>query len=201
MVDDLLPLIQGHPDQGLSRDLPFAFYGHSLGGLVAFELTRRLQLEGMPTPERLLIGASVPPHMGLIHPRIEHLSDEQFVEAMQERYAGIPAAVLQEPELLELFLPVLRTDFAAYEGYEFEETGRVRCPLTAFAGAEDFAVTERVMSEWSRHTSSQFELRVVPGDHFFLSASRDRLLGYVREDLRRAIEIGLSDSLLNAGKS
>src|ERR1700734_2402956 len=78
MVQDYLTVLRAH------LDLPFAFYGHSLGGLLALELAQQLRAEGLSLPGRLFIGASAPPVVGLIHPAISHLSDEGFVTAVQE---------------------------------------------------------------------------------------------------------------------
>jgi surfactin synthase thioesterase subunit len=188
MVEDFLPLLREH------AEMPFAFYGHSLGGLVAFELTRRLQAEGAAGPEHLFLGASIPPHLGLIHPRIDHLPDEQFVGVIQERYAGIPDVVLQEPELMEMFLPVLRTDFGAYERYEFADSGQIRCPLTAFVGQDDPAISQPVMTQWGLHTEGPFALHVVPGGHFFLTESRDAVLAEIRESLKAVLSPTISSS-------
>jgi surfactin synthase thioesterase subunit len=175
----LRPFLESRPD------LPFAFYGHSLGGLLAFEITRRLQAEGLPMPTLVFMGASTPPHLGLIHEEIHHLPDAEFVTAIQERYAGIPQEVLNEPELMEIFLPALKADFAAYERYRFEEGVPVYCPLTAFAGASDRGIAPRLIEEWGRHTEGEFLLRTVPGDHFFLTTSAEAVLGAIRESLGR----------------
>lgn len=164
-------------------DAPFAFYGHSLGGLVSFELTLRLQAEGLPTPERVFVGATAPPHLGLIHEEIHHLGDAEFVTAIQERYGGIPAEVLNEPELLEIFIPPLKADFAAYERYRFEGSGRMTCPVTAFAGLDDSGVAPALVEEWERHTEAGFSFMTVPGDHFFLSTSGETVLATIRESL------------------
>jgi len=154
-------------------DMPFAFYGHSLGGLVAFEMARRLEAEGLPSPEHLFIGASAPPHFGLIHSRIGHLSGAEFVDAVQERYAGIPAPVLNEPELMELLLPVLRADFSAYEDYEFANTALLRCPVTVFAGSEDRGISEEMMIGWEQHTRADLRCMQYREDHFFLTTSKE----------------------------
>jgi surfactin synthase thioesterase subunit len=179
IVEDYLVVLREHVDR------PFAFYGHSLGGLVAFEATRRLHAEGLPLPEHLFVGASAPPVLGLLHPRIHDLPDEPFVAAVQERYSGIPQSVLNEPELMELFLPALKADFAAHETFDRSRLTRVSCPITAFAGLEDTIIQPAMMEEWARHTDSSFTLHAVPGDHFFLSTSRDLVLSRIRTVMER----------------
>jgi len=180
MVQDYLHVLRAH------LDLPFAIYGHSLGGLLALELTRHLWAEGLPLPSHLFIGASAPPAVGLIHPRIAHLPDEGFVTAVQQRYSGIPESVLNEPELMEIFLPALKADFSAYEAFDRARVIQVPCPITAFAGGSDAVIAPGMMQEWRRHTEASFDLHIVPGDHFFLAASGDLVLSAIR---RRMIGI------------
>jgi medium-chain acyl-[acyl-carrier-protein] hydrolase len=174
MVEDYMAVLRD------LQDLPYAFYGHSLGGLLAFELARQLHHEGLALPQHLFIGASAPPVLGLLHPQIHHLPDEPFVAAVQERYSGIPEAVLSEPELMELFLPALKADFAAHETFDRSRVTRVACPITAFAGCEDPVIQPAMMEEWSRHTDAAFRLNSIPGDHFFLSTSREVVLATIR---------------------
>jgi surfactin synthase thioesterase subunit len=180
MVDDYLTVMKAH------LDLPYAMYGHSLGGLIAFEITRQLEAEGLMMPEHIFLGASAPPHLGLIHEAIHHLPNEEFVEALQERYAGIPQEVLREPELLAMFLPALKADFTAYELYEFEDAGPVTCPMTVFAGESDPGITPGLLEQWSRHTSREFSFHPVPGDHFFLTESAPVVLESIRDALSAA---------------
>jgi len=181
-------------------DAPFAFYGHSLGGLMAFEMTLRLRAEGLPIPERVFVGATAPPHLGLIHEEIHHLADAEFVTAIQERYGGIPAEVLNEPELLEIFIPPLKADFAAYERYRFAGGGRMTCPVTAFAGVDDGGVAPALVEEWERHTEAEFSFAAVPGDHFFLSTSRDTVLATIRESLSAVSMIAVPGRPLASSK-
>jgi surfactin synthase thioesterase subunit len=177
MVQDYLQVIRAY------LDLPFAFYGHSLGGLLALELALQLRAEGLPLPGHLFMGASAPPVAGLIHPRISHLSDEGFLTAVQERYSGIPDSVLKESELMEIFLPALKADFSAYETFDRNSVTQVRCPITALAGSDDGVTAPDVMQEWRRHTEVSFDLRIIPGDHFFLSTSGELVLSTIREKM------------------
>lgn len=177
IVEDLFEGLRTH------LDLPYAFYGHSLGALMAFELILRLQREGLPLPEHFFIGASVPPHLGLIHEEIHHLKDAEFVTAIQDRYSGIPDAVLNEPELMEIFLPVLKADFTAYERYRLAGTERIEIPITAFEGDTDPGIPTGTMAAWEKLTEGAFELYTVPGGHFFLTESAAFVQGRIRERL------------------
>jgi medium-chain acyl-[acyl-carrier-protein] hydrolase len=166
-------------------DKPFALYGHSLGGLVAFELTRSLRRLGAPAPRHLFIGASRPPHLGPLLPAIHALPQDEFVAALQARYGGIPAAIFKDREVMDLFTAPMRADFTAYELYRLLPEAPVGVPITAFAATEDYAATPSSMEEWSRHTAGEFDLKILPGGHFFppnsialvVQTIRNRVLG------------------------
>jgi surfactin synthase thioesterase subunit len=161
-------------------DVPFVFYGHSFGGVIAFELARRMKREGKQGPAQLFLGAVRPPHLAPPHAPIHALPEREFIDNVQGRYSGIPTAVLREPEILQFFLPALRADFTAYERYAYRREEPLDCPITAFSGANDAVVTSECMSQWRLHTNGPFELAVLPGGHFFLVDSRQELIRLIR---------------------
>ncbi len=161
----------------------FAFYGHSFGGLVAFEVARRLRRAGVKGPEWLFVGSSRAPQLDLLHPPIHELPDEAFLDAMQTRYGGIPAAIRAEQELMDLFLAPMRADLTAYERYRMEEEAALTIPITAFAGAEDHSVPLECMKGWSLQTDSAFELKVLHGGHFLMQSSQ----AAVTDDIRKRL--------------
>jgi surfactin synthase thioesterase subunit len=162
---------------------PFVFYGHSLGGLIAFEVTRLLRRRGAPLPLRLFLGAHRAPHLPNPHPPIRHLPDLEFIDQIRQRYDGIPQAVLDNPELLELMLPCLRADFHAYETYEYAEEAPLPCPVSAFGGEKDTYVTASEVAGWREQTAGPFRLRMTSGNHFFLQTHRPAIISGIREDL------------------
>ena len=157
-------------------DKPFAFYGHSFGGIVAFELARQLRRKGMPEPDHLFVGAARAPHLKGPHPPIHMLPEEEFVANVQSRYGGIPAEIYRDPEVLKMFMPAMRADFTAYETYEFQVEDPLKVPITAFAGEEDRAVKPACLSEWAFHTVGAFDMKVLPGGHFFPTKSATDLI-------------------------
>jgi surfactin synthase thioesterase subunit len=173
---------------GSASRAPFVLYGHSLGAVVAFETALLLQRTGRTAgPIHLFVGAARGPHLPPPVPAISHLPQDEFLDAVQHRYGGLPAALFEEPELLELVLPILRSDFRAYENYLYTgslATGSLAlaCPVTAFHGANDPIVRSADVSEWSRMTATGFKMEVVEGDHFFLNTHRDVLLAHVRPE-------------------
>jgi surfactin synthase thioesterase subunit len=150
---------------------------------LAFEVARILQSKEKRGPAHLIVGAARAPHLERILSSLGHLPDQDFVDAIQNRYSGIPAAVLQDAELMQLFLPVLRADFNAYEGYRFHEGEPLTCPITTFVGSADPVVTADAMAAWKQHTSASFATHTIAGDHFFLTSNRDTLIQIARDIL------------------
>lgn len=155
---------------------PFAFYGHSLGGIVAFELTRALRQLGRPGPRHLYIGAARPPQMASSRPPIHMLPDGDFVAAVNSRYGGIPSAIAADSGAMEMILPGLRGDFTAYETYQFRPSDPLAIPITIFGGAQDTAVAPECLQGWGQHTDAAFDIKLLPGGHFFPPASTQALI-------------------------
>jgi medium-chain acyl-[acyl-carrier-protein] hydrolase len=161
VVDELAPRVA---EAGEGR---FAIFGHSMGALVAFELARRLRALGGPTPLALLVAGMGAPHCPPSRPPARHLPDDEFIVAV-DRYGGLPAAVLESDELLELVLPALRADFEAAETYRYVPGEPLDVPIVAAAGVEDAFVPDGTLEAWADHTSVGCEARRMPGGHFFL---------------------------------
>ena len=157
-------------------DRPFAFFGHSMGSLVAFELARELERRGRGGPEWLAVSGANAPHVPGAETPLHQLPDDELVKAVAERYQGIPAQVLAHKELLELILPTLRADLTLIETYRFEESLPLQCPITALAGEADRYVTSDKLARWREMTAGTFAMRLFAGDHFYLHERRDEVL-------------------------
>jgi surfactin synthase thioesterase subunit len=148
-------------------DMPYAIFGHSMGSLLAFEWVRRLQEEGTSMPAWLFLsGRAAPDHADGRSP-LQSLPDEKFLEQLTNLYQGIPQEILNEPELMEIFLPILRADISVVESYRFEETEALDCPITVFAGMKDRSVTWDQLLRWKRQTRRRFAAQLFPGGHFY----------------------------------
>lgn len=168
---------------GEMLDGPFAFYGHSFGGVVAFEVIEQLRRDGRPQPQHLFVGAAPPPREQACEAPLHNLPEPEFIEGVQARYAGIPSAVLAEPEILRLLLPAVRADLTAFETYSYQPAHPLACPITAFVGVDDPVAGVERSAGWRRYTSGRFEIIVLPGDHFFLRLGSDHLAHCLRERL------------------
>jgi medium-chain acyl-[acyl-carrier-protein] hydrolase len=166
---------------------PFAFFGHSMGALVSFELARRLQAEEGPRPVHLFVSACRAPQLPDPHPPVHGFSDSEFLQEVRRRYDAIPAAVSENAELLQLLLPTLRADFEAFETYRYSDGPPLACPITCFGGVGDHEVTQGELQDWRSQTSAPFRLRMHPGGHFFLQAAERPLLDELAAELTAAI--------------
>lgn len=143
----------------------FAFFGHSLGALICFELTRELRRRGSPLPEFLAVSAKRAPHIPTDR-QLHLLSDAKLVNELQT-YNGTPAAVLGNEELMELFLPILRADFSLAECYQHQPEPPMDIPIHALGGDKDMGVTVEQLRAWQKHTTVTFSLKQFPGGHFY----------------------------------
>ncbi|MEU9509353.1 alpha/beta fold hydrolase [Micromonospora sp. NPDC048170] len=147
-------------------DRPMALYGHSMGGLVAFELLRWLLAHGGPLPRILFVGARRAPHLPRPPGGTSHLTDDEFLRLMVQR-GSLPAALIEHPTAARLVLPAYRADIRLSEGYEYRDEAPLPVPIHAYAGTEDTAVPYDAVDAWRRHTAAAFSITAVPGSHFF----------------------------------
>jgi medium-chain acyl-[acyl-carrier-protein] hydrolase len=164
-------------------DRPFVLFGHSLGGMLAFETARELVRSGAPAPAHLFVSGRRAPTSPERDPRVSLLPDERLIEEVRRRWDGIPAAVLEEPELLELLLPTLRADLTLVESYLYGPGSALDCPLSCFGGMADPSTSPVELARWRDHTSGPFSLRMFSGAHFFVQSAREQVLAAVQEDL------------------
>lgn len=188
---DLLALVE-ELDAALAPLLddgtPFALYGHSLGGILAFELARLRARRGAPhRPLHLFVAASPRAHPAS-EPPISELSRAELVDTLR-RWNGTSPALLDNPEALDLILPAFRADHALIERYHPAASDRLDIALTAFGGASDAFVTERDLQAWAE-TCASFRCRVLPGDHFFAFPTHPQLFEEIVDALARGLHAG-----------
>jgi surfactin synthase thioesterase subunit len=163
-------------------DLPFAFFGHSLGGLLAFELARHCRRHHLPMPEHLFASASNAPQCRRTGRRLHQLDDAALIDALKG-YNGTPPAALADRELMELLLPAIRADFALVETYEYRQDLPLDIPITVLAGMGDKHVDSTRLCRWQEETSEDCNLRWFEGDHFFIHAQQRAVLDCVESEL------------------
>jgi medium-chain acyl-[acyl-carrier-protein] hydrolase len=163
-------------------DLPFAFFGHSMGAMISFELTRELRRRGGPQPLHVFVSARRAPQVPPREEPIHDLPEPEFLARLRE-LNGTPEEVLQHAELMRLLMPVLRADFAINETYVYRPEAPLDMGISAFGGLGDVEVTREDLALWGEHSRGPFRLRMLPGDHFFLHSGRDLITESVARDL------------------
>jgi medium-chain acyl-[acyl-carrier-protein] hydrolase len=177
-------------------DRPFAFFGHSLGALVAFAVAELLFQGGGPAPKRLLVSGCRPPHLPRARTDLSNATEEDLIAALRELGSNSLAA-LEHRELRELMLPVLRDDLAMAETYRIDAPRPLPCAISAFGGLEDVSTDASALRQWSEYTEGAFSLRLFPGRHFFTEQSRQALLEAIRADLSASVrsDVGVRQPL------
>jgi medium-chain acyl-[acyl-carrier-protein] hydrolase len=152
---------------GANSDLPFAFFGHSLGGLIAFEVARVFQRQNQAMPAALFVSGCAAPQLRPA-PRHLHLLNDVDLVAQLARYGGTPPAVLEHRELMSLLLPAIRADFTMVETYRYQAGPPLDLPITVFAGTDDPFVSAAAAQAWARESRQAVDLVWLEGDHFFI---------------------------------
>ena len=158
-------------------DTPFSFFGHSMGALVSFEVTRELARRRCMLPEWLLISGAVPPHRRPVE-SLHTLPTSEFIEAVARRYNGLTREVLANQDLLDLLVPILRADFGLIERYRYRPANALPVKIAAFGGRQDRSVSPAELQHWSDLTAqpARFQVLLFEGEHFFLNYQRLQLL-------------------------
>ncbi|MBW3598991.1 MAG: alpha/beta fold hydrolase [Planctomycetes bacterium] len=164
-------------------DVPLAFFGHSMGALLAFETIRDLRRRGASPPLRLFAAAYAAPQTPRRSDSIHELPDREFLIEIQERFSGVPPQVAGDPDLLNLFLPILRADVAMIETYQYVDEPPLECPITALGGADDQQVSIADLAAWRSQTAGPFQQKIVMGGHFFVAERQAEVVRIVRAAL------------------
>lgn len=180
------PLVQATADAiGPYLDRPFAFFGHSMGALVGFDLARLLRREHGVEPRAMFMSGRPAPQLPINAP-VYNLPEEEFIEDLR-RKGGTPEEVLAHAELRQLVFPILRADFQLCDTYQYKSEPPLKCPITACGGLDDHAIPRDKLEKWREHTTGPFQVRMFPGGHFFLHSSQALLLQTLTRDLVQLI--------------
>jgi medium-chain acyl-[acyl-carrier-protein] hydrolase len=163
-------------------DMPFAFFGHSMGASISFELTRLLRREGRRLPLHLYISGRRAPHIIDDDPPLHHLPEAELLDELRH-LNGTPKEVLEHPELMQMMIPLLRADFSVAETYVCKTEPPLDTPLTVFGGLADKDVAREDLEAWRQYSTAPFKLRMLEGDHFFLNTSQPVLLRLLATEL------------------
>jgi surfactin synthase thioesterase subunit len=152
--------------------LPTAFFGHSMGACIAFELARALRRAGGPVPTKLLISGRAAPHLADRFQPMHALPENELIAEVAARYQPIPLAILKEREVLDLTLPTFRADLEMIELRSYVHEEPLATPISAYGGRHDKLVSEDDLRAWAKQTSAAFSATLYDGDHLYLNDQR-----------------------------
>ena len=167
-------------------DMPYALFGHSLGAVLAFELARALRRAGPRAPESLFLSGAAAPHLPRTHRVLWRMSDEDFLAEIRA-LGGVPDSLLAEPELMALFMPILRADFEVVDTYVYEPGAPLACPVHLYGGEADRRVRPAQLAAWRDLVSGPVTLETFPGGHFYLHPERSSLTSSIGRRLGRLL--------------
>lgn len=164
-------------------DRPFSFFGHSMGAVIAYELSHQLRRQGLPMPTQLLVSGRRAPHCSARDEQTFDLPDDEFL-AKLAALNGSPREVLENTELMALMLPMLRADFQLIETYRWNpSTPSLDCPITALGGDNDPKASLEELRAWAELTRGPFQLQCFAGGHFYLQEQLEAVIRQVCESL------------------
>jgi medium-chain acyl-[acyl-carrier-protein] hydrolase len=178
-VDALYPELRRYLDR------PFSFFGYSVGALLAYELACRQQANAGALPANLFVAACNAPHAPRAR-RVEvhRLPDSELIDELRA-LGGMSPLALQNPELLQLLMPVLRADLAMAETYEYRARAALPCRLGAFGGLQDEWTSVQAINGWRAVTTGPFTCTMLEGGHFFIHSHLDEVVSTVTASLAR----------------
>ncbi|WP_240950684.1 thioesterase II family protein [Collimonas pratensis] len=163
----------------------FAFFGHSLGGLIAFELARYCERHYLPAPERIFVsGCGAPQFRGPLR-RVHELGDSALIDVLKD-FDGTPVDLLENTELMTLLLPSIRADFGLVADYKYQPNRLLNTPISVLAGTEDAHVSPIQVGGWQKETNKEIRVRWFDGGHFFLHPQKVEIIDYLNCELLSA---------------
>jgi surfactin synthase thioesterase subunit len=162
---------------------PFIICGHSMGTLIGLLLTRKLRDKQLPLPSHLFFTGSPGPSARNLERVRYNLPTPEFIEELRT-LQGSPDEVLNDQELMNYFLPILRADFQAVETYAYEQSSPLNIPITVITGSRE-KITQEQLQSWKIESSKGVDFHVLPGDHFFIFHHVDKIMSIVFQQLRK----------------
>lgn len=166
---------------------PFIFFGHSMGALLAYELTRELIKEEGVSPEILFVSAKSAPHINNSREYIHKLPSDEFWDKLI-KLNGTPKEIVENDELMKLYEPTLRKDFEICDSYLFEKSVNLTCPISVFGGTDDITINKEELEAWQELSTGAFKLRMVEGDHFYIRNQQKYIQDSIQYDAQNLLK-------------
>jgi medium-chain acyl-[acyl-carrier-protein] hydrolase len=191
--NDLIERLYYQLESNLDR--PYAFYGHSLGALIAYAIAYRRYQLGLRLPQILFVGAHRAPHIPYSFPSCHSMSFDDL-KALLSKFEGVPESILRNEEWMEILLPLIKDDLLLCESYEHQLRETLPCPIYAFGGTSDLMVSQREILAWSQHTKAEFKSYFYPEGHFFIKSQGTQLPQAIKLAIQQNFSAHLQSSAL-----
>lgn len=176
-IDDIFSNIKNE-----IKDDEYSIYGHSMGALLAYELYYKIKENNLTEPKHIFFSGYGSPNINKSKDDIYKLSDEDFIKAIIE-LGGTPKEVFENKELLEIFIPVLRSDFKLLSKYSYtRREDKINCDISIFNGKED-SITEEEILGWIDLSNNQVDIYNFDGDHFFINDNIENIADVINDKL------------------
>jgi len=169
----------------LYQDKPFAFFGHSMGAYIAFELARRLEKKNRVPPIHLFLSGRQAPQIKSKKKILHELPENEFIKEIAS-LNGMPREVLDNAELMELVSPVLREDCKLLETWSYIDSEKLNVKMTVMYGDQDSSTNNKTVKEWASLSSGKVDSIKFAGDHFFINTKKHAVVEAIKARLEVA---------------
>lgn len=177
IVDDLSSIIENE-----IHETDYSIFGHSMGALVGYEIAHKIKEKSLPLPVHMFFSGKSAPHFSLRDKVIHNLNDYEFKKELL-KLEGTPKEVLENDDLMEIFLPILRSDFKAIEEYKhFEKENILDCNFTVLYGKEERMPLNEI-ADWQKHTKKKCNFFKFSGGHFFIQEHSEDIVNIINNTL------------------
>ncbi len=175
ITDDIFNQVKEHLQH------PYAIYGHSMGSLLGYLLTKKISYEQLPLPKHLFFTGCNGPSVIENEPPRHLLPKDQFISKLKE-IGGSPDEILEDDELMRFFEPILRADFQATDTYSYVESTPFEVSITCMIGLKEKTTDEKVQT-WQKETTKRLDIKRFPGNHFFIFNYEREILKIIKSKL------------------
>lgn len=162
----------------------YAIFGHSLGSLLAYELSYMLAERKKTSPKHIFVSGSHPPYTIRENRNLHKLPDDKFMEEVY-KYGGTPRELLSNNKLLSIFLPILKCDYRVFETYNRNtlRKHKLKSNITSFNGIEDKNINREDIVFWKECISGSYEGHLFEGGHFFINNNIHKIVNIINRTL------------------
>lgn len=180
-------------------DIPFIFFGHSLGSCIAFALAQKFQLLGFPSPEYFIASGSKAPHLEHTEEKIYDLPEADFISRIV-KFNGTPKEILLDAGLMAYFIPLLRSDFKISYHYQ-AKPAKVACPALIMGGTLDEIANHEQLAAWQDLFTETSHIQYFPGGHFFINEAKLSVIQEIKRIISRVLDNQRTVSIVAKQKS